>query len=46
MASDILKNVAKYEGWLIVGNTLGLRGDPSKVSGIKHHSALYDLPLF
>jgi hypothetical protein len=23
-----------------------LRGDPSKVSGIKHHSALYDLPLF
>ncbi len=46
MASDILKSVAKYEGWLTTGNTPRLRGDPSKVSGIKHCSALYDLPYF
>jgi hypothetical protein len=46
MASDTLKSVAKYERWLTVGNTPRLRGDPSKVNGIKHHSALYDLPYF
>jgi len=46
MANDTTKNATKYEGWLIAGNTIGLKGDLSKVSGIKHCSALYDLPYF
>jgi hypothetical protein len=46
MASDTLKSVVKYEGWLVAGNTPRSRGDPSKVSGIKHRNAMYDLPYF
>jgi hypothetical protein len=46
MASDTLKSAVKYEGWLVVGNTPRSKGDPSKVSGIKHRNAMYDLPYF
>ncbi len=46
MASDTLKSVVKYEGWLVAGNTPRTRGDPSKASGIKHPNAMYDLPYF
>jgi hypothetical protein len=46
MANDTLKTMVEYEGWLIVGNTPRSRGDLSKVSGIKHCNAMYDLPYF
>jgi hypothetical protein len=43
MANDTLKSVAKYERWLVAKNTPRSRGNQSKVSGIKHCSAMYDL---
>jgi hypothetical protein len=46
MASDTLKSVVEYERWLAARNTPRSKGDPSKVSGIKHRSALYDIPYF
>jgi hypothetical protein len=46
MASDTLKSVVEYERWLATGNTPRSKGNPSKVSGIKHCSSLYDLPYF
>ncbi len=38
IASDTLKSVAKYEGWLEVGNTPGSRNDSFKVNDIKHYN--------
>jgi len=46
MASDTLKSVVEYEGWLIAGNTPRSKGNLSKVSGIIHRNAMYDLPDF
>jgi hypothetical protein len=43
---DILRNAIEYQTWLGVRNTLGSRSDLSKVSGIKPHTTLYDLPYF
>ncbi len=46
ITNDTLRNAVEYEAWLGTRNTLCSRGDPSKVSGTKHHSVLYDLPYF
>jgi hypothetical protein len=46
ITNDTLKSVVEYEARLGGRNTLGSRGDPSKVSGIKRHSVFYDLPYF
>jgi len=43
IAIDTLKRVVE---WVGVGNISSSKGDPSKVIGIKHRSALYDLPSF
>jgi len=42
----MIRSAIEYEAWLGTRNTLCSRGDPSKVSGLKHHSVLYDLPYF
>jgi hypothetical protein len=36
----------EYDAWLGARSTLRLIGDLSKVSGIKCHHALYNLPYF
>jgi hypothetical protein len=46
ITNDTLRSSIEYEAWLGARNKLGSRGDPSKASGIKHHSVLYDLPYF
>jgi hypothetical protein len=46
ITNDTLRSAVEYEAWLGARNTPGSRGDPSKVSGIKHHNVLYDLPYF
>jgi hypothetical protein len=44
--SVTLRSVVENKKWLGARNIGGSKGDPSKLSGIKRRSALYDLPYF